>query len=411
MPFFETLSSAVASIFSNKMRSSFTMFGIIVGIAAVMLITSVGDGFRDTINAQFEDMGLDEINLVHSGSVRPVEWHERMTLSEGEFLRQLDGVLAVTANHNITFQQAVSVLASDDRRAVQLQGRDQYNASFSGPTLIYGRQINHLDVANASPVMIIDEDFSRAVFGTNNGLGRELDIRTNTGTTTFTIIGIYESDEAFAMLELFELPFEAVVPITLTQAMANHGQVVGSLRVRVEDTDTIHQMGINLIRLMEIRRGAADVFNAFSMAGLLTEVDAVIGIFTIFLAMVAGISLLVGGIGVMNIMLVSVTERTREIGIRKSLGATNYNIVFQFLTEAAFLTALGGIVGIMLGYLGGVGVGHLATLILDMELIPSIEITTILIIVAVSASIGLVFGVYPAIKAALLDPVESLRFE
>ncbi|MCL1996738.1 MAG: ABC transporter permease [Defluviitaleaceae bacterium] len=414
MPILETISSAVASILANKMRAAFTMFGIVVGIASVMLITSVGDGFRNTINAQFEDMGLDEIQLFHTGAARPIEWHERMVMDDAEFLRNHQNLTAVTTLASTTFNNAVDILTSNDPRAVQLMGVDQYRQFFSGPTIIYGRPIMAPDVATGSNVIIIDEHFSMAAFGRSNSVGQTLNIRTpNAGTQAFTVIGIFEGSDAFALMEMFQMPFETEVPITTVQRLQGIGEVVGQIRVQVgyEYRPAIHGIGDNLIRIMEIRKNADDIFNAFSMASVLNEVDTIITIFTVFLTIVASISLMVGGIGVMNIMLVSVTERTREIGIRKSLGATNFNIVFQFLLEASILTAIGGAFGIVIGYAGGIGVGYLTYLILDLSLVPTVDIVTIAVIVAISASIGLLFGVYPARKASKLDPVESLRFE
>lgn len=408
----ETLLFAINSITSNKMRTMFTMFGIIVGIASVMLITSVGDGFRNTMHGFFEDMGLDEIQVFHTSALRPIERAENMTNDEAEFLRHHPNIMAVTTQSNVTFQNSVEILESSDMRAAQLQGRDQYFQLFSGPTLIQGRHISPQDIVAVANVAIINENTALAVFGTTyNIIGREIEIRREGGTISLTIIGLYESEDAFALGNLFELPFEIVVPISLVQQLNNLGTIIGNLVVRVYDTSVIHQMGDNIINMIEIRRGAEDIFNSFSMASALEETDAVIGVFTVFLTMVASISLIVGGIGVMNIMLVSVTERTREIGIRKSLGATRGNIVFQFLVEASVLTIVGGIAGVFLGYLGGLGVGRLAYILINMELVPSINFATITIIVLISGSIGLLFGVYPALKASKLDPVESLRFE
>ena len=411
MNILETISSAISSIRSNKMRSAFTMFGIIVGIASVMMITSVGDGFRNTMTGFFEDMGLDEIQIFNTNNVRPVEWHERLNFSDADFLRSHPSVLAASARLQTTIPSAVTVLGTTDMRAIQLLGRDQYDQIFSGPDLIYGRHIGYSDILAAAPVVIIDESFSNSVFGTSYSIGRTLEVRTNQGTRNLEVIGVLESNDMFEMMDIFEMPFEARVPITYVQNLVNWGNEVGSIFVRVHDTDLIHHTGEQIINLLEIRKDAPDVFNAFSMASALTEVDAVIGVFTVFLTLVASISLVVGGIGVMNIMLVSVTERTKEIGIRKSLGASTHSIVFQFLIESAVLTAIGGMIGIILGYAGGLLIGQLVYILLNMTLIPTINIQTVLIIVTISAFIGILFGVYPAKKASKLDPVESLRFE
>ena len=411
MNIIETISTALSSITANKMRAAFTMFGIIVGIAAVMLITSVGDGFSNTITDQFEGMGMDEITISHTNATRPIEWHERLTLDDAVFLRNVDNLMAVTARSSVTFQNAVNILGTQDPRGVSMNGVDQYNFMFAGSDLIHGRHIMEQDVLGAANVVIIDEAFSRAAFGVTDSVGRELEVRTNAGIQRFNIIGILEADDSNMFADMFEMPYELFVPISVVQNILGNGTRVGSIAVRLEDTTNIHTFGDNLINIIQIRKGAQDVYRTFSMASALSQVDAVIGMFTAFLAMVASISLLVGGIGVMNIMLVSVSERTREIGIRKSLGATSGSITTQFLIEAAVLTALGGAIGIIFGFFGAMGIGYLVTNFVGMELHPVLNVTTVIVIVTLSAGIGILFGVYPARKASKLDPVESLRFE
>ena len=408
MKLLESFASALGSVRANKMRAAFTMFGIVVGIAAVIMITSVGAGFTNTIEQQFADMGLDEFQISHTGLV---QWHERMDIRDAEFLRNYHGVMAVSVLHTMTIMNAVDQLGTVDRRGVQLRGTDQYAQRLGGSDLAYGRHLTAIEVENATHVAVIDEIFSNRVFGTPDGVGRTLTIHTNWGPQSFTIVGIYQAEEAMEFLEMFEMPFEMSVPITVTQRLANIGDLIGQMRVRVYDRDLINPMADDIIRIMEIRKGAEGIFQMFSIAAALSEVNAVVTLFTMFLTLVASISLLVGGIGVMNIMLVSVTERTREIGIRKSLGATNRNIKFQFLLEAAFLTVLGGVIGIILGALGGMAIGNVAQNLLNLELTPIVSGATVGIIVLVSAVIGLLFGVYPAGKAAKLDPIESLRFE
>lgn len=412
MSIYESISSALLGIWGNKMRAVFTMFGIIVGISSVIMITSIGDGFRNTINAQFESLGLDEINISTTNQTRPVEPHERLTLNDADFLRNNNELMVVSATYSETIDEAVDVIGSSDKRSITLNGVDEYASMLtSNPELIHGRHIVAQDLINASNVIIIDEFFSNMVFGTDNSVGQSLNVQTPVGNQTFTVIGVTEEQTNSQFALMFDLPFEVQVPITVVQDMYNVGSVVESITVRIEDTDNIPQIGNQTIRLLELRNNAEDIYQMFSMSFMIAQVDSVIGLFTLFLSLVASISLLVGGIGVMNIMLVSVTERTREIGIRKSLGATNAIIQFQFLLEASMLTAVGGVLGIIIGYIGSVIISSLAGSILGMDIIPTISFTAIAVITLLSTLIGIVFGVYPAAKASKLDPVESLRFE
>ena len=411
MNLFELFFTAFEAIRANKMRSAFTMFGIVVGIMSVVMITSIGDGLSNTIDSQFEHFGLDQITISHTQINRTIEWHERLNMDDAEFLRSHPEIIYVTATLNTTFQNAIEQIGTTDTRAAQLNGIDEYRGFFSESSLVRGRNISHIDVFNRNHVAIIDQHSANSIFGTEYVLGRTLDVRTNVGTRSFEIIGILESNDAFGLMDMFEMPFQVRVPITIVSELSNSGSVVGNIMVKFYDRDMVGPIAPNLINLLELRKGVSDIFQTNNFAFMLDQIDGVVSLFTLFLTVVASISLLVGGIGVMNIMLVSVTERTREIGIKKSLGATNTIIQMQFLIEAATLTMLGGILGIILGLSGGALIGVAVYMVIDLVLIPTIDPVIITVIVLISASFGLLFGVYPAWKASRLDPVESLSFD
>lgn len=412
MSIYESISSALLGIWGNKMRAIFTMFGIIVGISSVIMITSVGDGYSNSMTAQFEEFGLDEINIFTTSETRTVEPHERLTLNDSYFLRNNNELLAVSSTYSQTLDKVLDIAGESERKSVTLFGIDDHASMLTtNPNIIHGRHIVEQDIINASNVIIIDAFLSNLLFGTENGVGRSLNLLTPIGNQTFTVIGITEESEISQFALMFDFPFELQVPITVLQDMYGMGDVIEGITIKVENTENITTIGNQVVRQLELKNNVEDIYQMYSFSSMIEQTNSVINMFTLFLSCVASISLLVGGIGVMNIMLVSVTERTREIGIRKSLGATNLTIQFQFLLEAAILTAVGGLIGILMGYIGALVIASVAGSIIGMEIIPTISFTTIGVITLLSTLIGIVFGVYPAAKASKLDPVESLRFE
>jgi len=389
------------------------MFGIIVGIGSVMMIVSVGEGYRVSINREFDAMGLDIVTIrttTRDGQHR-IETHDLLTLDDVEALRQYRDLLDVTASISFSFWEAIERI-DGEMNSVRLAGTDDAYFRMNNSVFVYGRPIIEQDLLANSQVAVVNEDDALLIFGRTNIVGETIDIDDWAGGLTLTIVGVTESTPMTAMQAVFSSTREFQVPITLVQARYNGGiRTVNNISIQVVDMDRIPQISENAIRIIEFDRGTEGRYTAQSMMDILTEIDGVIGIFTMFMSVVAAISLLVGGIGVMNIMLVSVTERTREIGIRKSLGATNWNITFQFLIEAVILTAIGGAIGIMFGYGGGALFSLAAALMTGMPLDPYISLATIAGVVFISGLIGIVFGVYPASKAAKLDPIEALRFE
>jgi len=389
------------------------MFGIIVGIGSVMMITSIGEGYRVSMTLEFDDMGLDIVTITTTtrDGLHRIETHDLLTLDDVAALRQYEDLLDVTANMTFSFWNALERV-DGEINSVRLTGTDDAYFRMNNTTFIYGRPLIEQDLIAQSEVAVMNEDDALLVFGRIDVVGETVSIDDWAGGLTLTIVGITESTTMSAMEAIFSPARGFQVPITLVQARYNGGaSTVSNISVQIVDMDRLTEISENVIRIIEFDRGTEGRYNAQSMMEIFEEFDMVIGLFTVFMSVVAGISLLVGGIGVMNIMLVSVTERTREIGIRKSLGATNWNIQFQFLVEAVILTAIGGAIGMLFGYAGGLIFAFLASMMTGMPMEPYISVGTVIIVVFVSAIIGIVFGVYPAAKAAKLDPIEALRFE
>jgi len=399
MNLIECFVSALGSLLANKMRSVLTMLGIIIGIAAVIMITSIGQGFQASINNEFEKMGAIglQINVKNDTETKQ---SDLLTMDDAYLLMQHPEVASV-APLTTTSGQVRLKNPSETTRTTFI-GSNQEFKDVQGVDIIHGRFLAAPDVDNASPAAVIDGSLSRRIFGRTDSVGEKISVSFWSGSMELTVVGIYKTVDFGSAY--FEMPTIAYIPVTTLQKLTNR-ENVEVLFVNVADRSAIDRTAMEISKLLSLRHNNE---NKYSVENLLKQMDTindVLGNITAFVSLVAAISLIVGGIGVMNIMLVTVTERTREIGIRKAMGATDNNIKFQFLIEAMILTAIGGFIGILLGYFGGFALGT------SIQVIPVVSVPTVALTVAISSLIGIVFGVYPAGKAAKLDPIEALRYE
>ena len=402
MNILESITSAAHSVLANRMRSILTMLGIIIGIAAVIMITSIGQGFADSVGDLFADFGAGtlQINVRHDRPDSPAVRSDLLTMDSAAFLSAHPDITSVTP---LSWANARAQLRNPTESArIEVHGTTETFRDVQNLDVRFGRFLTEMDVDRAAPVAIIDSRLARDVFGRTDAVGETIRVTFWFGSVDLLVIGIYRSDDFdFG----FQIPTTLYMPITLMQRLTNSDNLVDLIFVNAQDLDRLEQTAAEVNRLIHLKHGNED---RYRVSALMSEVDMLndmIGMVTGFVGLVAFISLVVGGIGVMNIMLVTVTERTREIGIRKSLGATDGNIQFQFLVEAVILTATGGIIGIILGYYGGFALGGL------INLVPAINLPTVIGTVLASSLIGIIFGVYPARKAAKLDPIEALRYE
>lgn len=398
MNIFESLTSAFSSVLANKMRSTLTMLGIIIGIGSVIMITSIGDGVKKQTQDQLAAMGAESIAISVKSSPSNKN-SDYFTLSDRDLLMISDNVTCAVP----LYQTSGTAARRDPSKTseVYIGGTSEDYRNVQVVTMLYGRFLVEADITNKSGVIVIDDKLAKHVFGRDDVVGEKISISMRNGVKQFDIVGVSEDTNSSPLYET-----ASVVYVPITTLLDYFGtDRFGNYYVLVADQSKANQTIQEMNLLLEQKHNNKDKYSFQNFRDMLAQVDEVLNIVTMFVALVAAISLVVGGIGIMNIMLVTVTERTREIGIRKSIGATNGNILFQFLLEAVILTVIGGILGIALGYLGSYVVSLLAPI--EPAMSPVIIVGTVLI----SSLIGIVFGVYPANKAAQLDPIEALRYE
>jgi putative ABC transport system permease protein len=402
---------ALASLTANKMRSMLTMLGIIIGVAAVIAMLSIGRGAQTSIRAQIESIGTNLL-FVRAGASRQGGVAQAagsagtLTQTDAEALVNLPGVVAVSPEMS-------------GRGQVVYQGLNA-NTSVIGVTpeylTVHNDQLaegEFVTAANAhSSVVVLGSAVADTLFGGSSGaVGQS--IRVN--GQPYRVIGVLASKGGTGFANQDDQIF---VPIATARLRLLGGgrfrgaNVVGTITVQVASTDVIPDVIAQITTVLDERHRVATGEEDFSIQNqqdTLNTITQVTDVLTLFLGGVAGISLLVGGIGIMNIMLVSVTERTREIGIRKAVGARRRDILTQFLVESAVLSVAGGLIGILVGWLISVLLGQVKLGTTTIH--PLVGLDTVLLATLFSMAVGLFFGIYPATRAAGLQPVEALRYE
>ena len=400
----ESFLMAWASLIANKMRSILTMLGIIIGVAAVIALVSIGNGVKQQVSDSISSMGSNLLMVMpgapRTPGVRPTASSQR-SLKEGDYkaIAKLDGVAAAspfTSNSYVAIYQSNNWTTTVSGVSPSLQ-------TINNLTMKDGRFITEKNVQNRERVAVVGSTIVKNLFGNEDPVGKDIRVK----NIPFKIIGVLESKGNSSMGE----DQDDVVYIPYTTAM-ERVQGVDYLRmvyVSANDDNGINRLQADIENLLRVRHNIKDSnlddFNIRNMQSIMETMQQTTSTLTLFLGAVAAISLVVGGIGIMNIMLVSVTERTREIGIRKALGATYNVIVTQFLIEAVVISLMGGIIGIIFG----IGASQLISKFSGMSTVLSIP--TIFLSFGFSIAIGLVFGVYPARKAARLNPIDALHYE
>ncbi len=406
----QSILEALESLSANRLRSGLTILGIIIGVGAVIAMLSVGQGAQASITGAISGIGTNLLFVFSGNDSNDVRNPRPLTLGDAQALLdpiQAPNVAAVSPS----IQGRAEITApSGKTSSSSIIGATPTYFSLQNYTVTEGSLLTEENELGKASVAVIGPSLADKLFGGHEGVvGSTLRINGQ----PFRVIGVLASKGGSSFGNQDSI---IVVPFTTAQArllQRTNVNEVDQLLVQATSSETVNLASEEVSQILRQRHrtpAGVDDFTIFSQKDVLSIATTITGVFTIFLGGIAGISLLVGGIGIMNIMLVSVTERTREIGLRKALGARRRDILIQFLTESSLLSLFGGLIGIVLGWLLALLIGKIASAS-GNPFTPTVNMSSILLATLFSAAVGLFFGIYPANRAAGLEPVEALRYE
>jgi putative ABC transport system permease protein len=408
MDFLQSILEAVDSLTSNKLRSALTILGIVIGVGAVIAMLAIGRGAQNSITGSISSIGTNLLFVIPGGG-EDIRNPRPLTLEDAKALNDpLNAPAVLNAAPMLNSNADVSFGGQSTR--TQVAGVTAGYDNLRSLSVTEGQFISEENILGRAAVAVLGPDTATNLFGRSEGVTGET-IRID--GQPFRVIGVLKAQGGSGFSNADD---QIIVPLTTAQARLvrkstrNAVDMILVQAASAEDVPVANEQVAEILRSRHRTPVGSDDFTVFTQQSFLDIAKTITGVLTIFLGGIAGISLLVGGIGIMNIMLVSVTERTREIGLRKAVGARKRDILIQFLTESALLSLVGGLIGIALGWGLSVLVGVIARAS-NAELNPSVSLDAILLATLFSAAVGLFFGLYPAKRAADLEPVEALRYE
>ena len=400
----ESFLMAWASLIANKLRSLLTMLGIIIGVAAVIALVSIGNGVKQDIEDSISSLGSNLLVVLPGAPRTPGARSSQgsmksLKISDYEAIAKLEGVKAASPMTNGSYV----MIYQNKNWTTSVAGVNSNFQDVNNWTMTSGRFFSDKNVQNRERVAVVGQTVVKNLFTDEDPVGKEIRVK----NIPFRVIGVLKSKGNGTMGN--DQDDTVLIPYTTSMERVEGIDYLRRVYVVAKDDGGIDRLQADIENLLRVRHNIKDTnlddFNIQNMKSIMETVAQTTGTFTLFLGAVAAISLVVGGIGIMNIMLVSVTERTREIGVRKALGATYSVIVTQFLIEAVVISLMGGFIGIAFG----IGASKVIGMVSGMSTIVSVP--TIIMSFAFSMAIGLIFGIYPARKAAKLNPIDALHYE
>ena len=415
MKFIEFFNIAVKSLLGNKLRSALTMLGMIIGVGAVIILMSLGQGIQNMITSTFEELGTNLLFVQPANpeapgiaALSPGYATASITMDDAEAISRIRSVTGIAP----TNENFVEIIAGNEKTTAVIHGSTPEYMTVYGFTMEAGQFFSEVNLARRDMVAVLGSKVAENLFGTDDPVGKMVKIKDK----RFTVIGVLASRG----ISSFGFSFDelAVTPITTyqTRLFSNKtpsgADAVQSIVIQLSSSDVKDEVTAEIKTLLRKRHhitaGENDDFAVVSPEQILGTFQTITLALTIFLGMIGAISLLVGSIGIMNIMLVTVTERTREIGLRKAIGAKRRDILMQFLLEAATLSLIGGIIGLVVAWLISAGISAID--FGGFRINATVSPVIVIVAVLVSVFIGIASGIYPAMRASRLNPIDALHY-